>query len=190
MYAGGDAVRCTGVERVRYLDSLQGRAEMRFTRRFIVATLALFAAEACVDTTRSDHWATTTHTLLAYTTGIAAGDSIECQLFALLPLADSIHAPWSGTMSVTVTRRRMTPAGRITMDTTVTGAMIDLSRGIGDSLHVAIRGAFALELVGRTPLGPYEANGLWQCDDRLPLSRIAPGMASGTWSLMANRPID
>jgi len=152
-----------------------------FHRRIPFAVIALAAAAACLDTTRPQvnvH----THTLMAVT-DIVAGDSLQCVVFAQLPMPDSIQAPWTGTAAVQVRRYRNTAVGPVQYDTAATTATFHVTRGTGDSVYVAIQGAFSLVLSGYIYAAPYHATGVWTCDDRVPLSGVAPGRASGRWGL-------
>jgi hypothetical protein len=161
---------------------------MRLFPRHAVAALVLIAAAACIDITHPDY-SIKSHSFTAYTNLATASDSLQCVLFASLPMADSIQVPWTGTATIQLRRSRKTSNGFITADTIVTAATFDLTRGVGDSLSVKVSGAFSVVFQGRIPQ-KYDAYGTWQCDDRVPLSRQVPGEAFGTWTLSAVRPID
>jgi hypothetical protein len=164
---------------------------MRRSPRLAVAGLALTVCAACKDTTQPDYrFQIQTHTLGAFTSLATPADSLECSISASLPMTDSIQVPWTGTARVQVRRNRKMPTGYVTVDTAITSATIAVARISGDSLSVSIQGAFSIVFVGKMTGSKYDATGTWHCDDRLPLSRLAPGEATGTWFLSANRPID
>jgi hypothetical protein len=166
----------------------RGYADMPLTPKHVIAAVALCATAACLDITHTEY-RIDSHNLIAITNSAAGGDSIECTIAATLPLADSIRTPWTGTTSVRVRRTRKAQAGTVTTDTVATGVTIDLTRDTADSLHIAIHAPFSIVLDGRVVSSPYEASGIWRCDDRIPLSGVAPGEANGAWYLSANRPI-
>jgi hypothetical protein len=147
------------------------------------------ALDGCHDTpTTGGGTGVQVHSLSAVTSN--PGDSIACFVFAILPFPDSIRA-WSGTADVRIVRGRVPATSTTSGDTTLVAAAIAVSRGASDTITVRVRGGgVTLDFTGRELAPPYEATGAWQCDDRIPLSRLAPGRALGEWRLESERPID
>lgn len=165
------------------------------TYRHLLLVAALIAPLACRDATRPepDVFRVWSHSLFV-TTGSTAtaspSDSVACQVFAHVPMPDSITTPWSGLVDVYAWRGR--PFTAPTGASTVTGkALLSVTRGAGDSLYVTLQGVVSVSLGGRVDPNRYAgAAGDWTCDARSSLPGAQPGEARGVWYLTPDIPID
>lgn len=147
--------------------------------------ISIAASLACRDArpTRPDY--TPTYFLQAYTAnayGASTTDSIACELHATWPSAETIVAPWSGT--VTVSARRVKRGDRLFTSPVRTGsATLTLVAGPGDSVRVTLTGAVNIAFDGRMPAASSGATGQWTCGAETTFGSRAPGEARGTWYL-------
>ena len=146
--------------------------------------IAVTASLACRDArpTRPDY--TPTYLLQAYTAnayGASTTDSIACELHATWPSAETIVAPWSGT--VTVSARRVKRGDRLFTSPVRTGsATLTLVAGPSDSVRATLTGAVNIAFDGRMPANS-PAIGEWTCGAETTFGSRAAGEARGTWYL-------
>jgi hypothetical protein len=165
------------------------------TFRHLLLAAALIAPAACRDTTRPDPdafriWS---HTLFASTSGsntATSSDTVACQLYAHVPMPDSITTPWSGEVDVYAWRGRPGTA-QTTANSVLGKALLTVARGAGDSLYVTLQGVVGVSFGGRVDANYYSgATGDWICDARSSLPGTQPGEARGHWYLSPDIPID
>lgn len=154
--------------------------------------VAAAASLACRDTTPTKPTYTPTYSLHAYTTPAytaSATDSIACQIHATWPSAQTIVAPWSGTVGVSAWRVKR--GGRLLSSPVRTGsATLTITEGPGDSVRVTLSGAVNIALDGRMPTPNLDVTGQWTCGAESSFGSQAPGEARGSWYLSRDYLID
>jgi hypothetical protein len=164
------------------------------TFRHLLLAAALIAPAACRDTTRPDpsEFRIWTHSLSAMTdapNSATSSDTVACQLYARVPMPDSITTPWSGEVDVYAWRARPGSA-RTTANSVMGKALLTVARGAGDSLYVTLQGVVGVSFGGRVDADYYvSAGGDWTCDGRSSLPGTQPGEARGHWFLSPDIPI-